>query len=498
MFEVSNYNPDVLSCLANLSSDEVFTPPEVVNQMLDLLPAEIWKDEKATFLDPGTKSGVFLREIAKRLDIGLEEKLPDRQERFNHIMTKQLYGLAITELTAMLARRSLYCSKTADGKYSVCTGFKNQDGNIRFSTVKHSWENGRCIYCGASEKTLDREELYEAHAYEFIHDFQPKDKFKMNFDVIVGNPPYQLSDGGFGKSATPIYNHFVEQAIKLRPRYLTMIIPARWFGGGKGLADFRQQMLNDKRLRKIVDFEDSSDVFPGVSIAGGVCYFLWDRDNEGKCNVTNSHMESKTETLRDLNEFPIFIRDGAAVPIVRKILSHKEDKLSTQVSSYKPFGLRTYVKPQKTGDIKLFWQKGIGPYKRKDVSAGHEMIDLWKVVTSRSGNEHAGNPGNDGKRRVLSRVEILPPGTVCTETYLVVGSYKTKKEAENLYVYITTCFVRYLMTLFMFGHGITKDTFSLVPILDMKKRWDDLEIYARYKLTKAEINFIESKIKPMS
>ena len=321
-FYTNTYNPDVLSCLANLSNDEVFTPPDIVNKMLDMLPQELFSDKNTTFLDPACKSGVFLREIAKRLLVGLENEIPDLQERIEHIFRKQLFGIAITEMTSLLSRRSVYCSKYPNSKYSV-TKFDDAEGNVRFKKIKHVWRGEKCAFCGASKSEYDRDDSLETHAYEFIHTTKPEGIFNMKFDVIIGNPPYQLSDGGgTGSSAMPLYHRFVEQAQKLNPRFLSMIIPARWYSGGKGLDSFRENMLNDKRVRALNDYVDSRDCFPGVDIAGGVCNFLWDRDNGGLCKITSICKGNVTSRERALNEFENFIRDNIAIDIVHKVIQN--------------------------------------------------------------------------------------------------------------------------------------------------------------------------------
>lgn len=318
----------------------------------------------------------------------------------------------------------------------------------------------------------------------------------MQFDVVIGNPPYQLEDAGHGASASPIYHKFVRQAMALEPKYLTMIIPSRWFGGGKGLGEFRAEMLGDDRIRKLVDYENAQDVFPGIDLAGGVCYFLWDRDSRGRCEVTNVSGTGRDVTERRLDEFPSLVRHGAAVPIIRKVLAKQEARMSTQVSSRKPFGLATNIRPEKSGDLTLRWEKGEGAYPRHKVDVGTELIDKWKVITSYVGFDHAGNPGKDGRRKVFSRIDVLAPGTICTETYLVVGAYKTKKEAVNLVTYMKTRFFRFLVAQFMYSHHLTQSAYSFVPILDMHEEWTDEKLDTRYGLTTREMAFIESKIRP--
>jgi len=497
LFE-NSYNPDVLNCLANLSSDEVFTPPNFANQILDLLPQELWSNEEAKFLDPVCKTGVFLREIAKRLMVGLEKKIPKQQERINHIFKNQLFGIAITELTALLSRRSVYCSKTANGDFSICNSFTTKEGNIIFNRTKHLWKNGKCLFCGASQIVFERSDIFETHAYELIHRENPNKIFKdMKFDVVIGNPPYQLNDGGFGKSASPLYHKFVQQAKKLNPRFLTMIIPSRWFAGGKGLDEFRRDMLNDSRIKYIIDYWDSNDCFPGVDIAGGICYFLWDRDYNGLCEITNIHRDKLTKSTRPLNEFPTLIRFGTAVQIIKKIMKHNEENMANQVSSRKPFGLATNVRPTVKGDLRLLWNGGVGNFNSNDISVGTEIINKWKVITSKVSYDHGGQPDNEGMRRVLSKIDILPPNTICTETYIVAGAFTRKKSAQNLVNYLKTKFVRFLVSQLSFSQDITKERFLFVPVQNYNEIWSDEKLYKKYSLNKEERYFIESMIKPM-
>ena len=499
-FYRSMYNPDVLTCLANLSNDEVFTPPEVANRMLDMLPEELWHDSSATFLDPACKSGVFLREIAKRLIEGLKEEIPDLQERIDHIFHKQLYGIAITELTSLLSRRSVYCSKYPNSKYSI-TLFEDTSGNIRYKRIPHRWQNGKCLFCGASESEYERGDELETHAYEWIHTIKPEEIFKMKFDVIIGNPPYQLNTGTTTAQATPLYDKFVLQAIKLNPRYLSMIIPARWFAGGMGLDKFRESMLNDDRIRRIVDYPNAKDCFEGISIGGGVCYFLWDRDHKGSCRITNVNNGKENTLDRDLSEFPVFVRYNEAVSIIQKVSNNMNTSISEIVSSLSPFGIgsaeRGNEKQTKNSDLRLLSSRGYGFYDRAKVTQGKDYIGKWKVALSKVTSEHAGEPNKDGQFKVLSKVVLLEPSDICTFSYFLVGHENSEQSAKNILSYLTTKFVRFLLLQAVSSINISKDKFRFIPMQDFSKAWTDAELYEKYGLTDEEIAFIESMIKPM-
>ncbi len=529
-FTLRGRNPDVLTCIANLSNDEVFTPPEFANRMLDTVAeawaaanngANIWADPTVRFLDPCTKSGVFLREVTSRLIAGLAEEMPDLQARVQHILTRQVYGIAITQLTSMLARRSVYCSKHADGEHSVVKGVTSAAGNIWFERMEHTWADGKCGDCGASQKTFDRGEGLETHAYAFIHTSNIKARMAelfggdMQFDVIIGNPPYQLDDGGFGASAMPIYNRFVEQAKALEPRFLTMVIPARWLFGGRGLDDFRKTMLTDGRIRTLVDYPDSRQVFQSVDVAGGICYFLWDRDNPGACNVIEFERgQESTRTVRPLLEAgaEVFVRSNRALPILGKIVrteSGSVDVLSLpvgkrferQVSSQKPFGLRTFFRgsPQRTSDndVLVLQSGGRSWTNRTDIETGQELIDKWKVFTSKSSSEHAGQVDKNGQRRVLSLSGILPPGSVVTETYVLLGTFDTEEQARNCFSYVTTKFFRFLISARSSAQDLARSAYAFVPTQDFSKGWTDAELYAKYGLADDEVDYIERLIRPM-
>lgn len=510
-FTMRGRNPDVLTCIANLSNDEVFTPPEFANRMLDTLAeawaashngASLWADKTVKFLDPCTKSGVFLREITSRLTRGLADEIPNLEDRVNHILTKQVFGIGITYLTSLLARRSVYCSKHAQGEHSIAKSFTSDAGNIWYERTEHTWVDGKCFYCRASEKSLNRGEGLETHAYAFIHNDNIKTRVAelfggdLQFDVIIGNPPYQLDDGGYGTSAAPIYQLFVEKALGLYPRFAVFVTPSRWMAGGKGLDKYRERMLSDKRLRNIVDYPKLYEGFPGVKIRGGISYFLWDREYKGPCEVQTIWEGKPTgpAVARHLDAYDILVRRNEAVPILEKVRAKGERTLASRVSSGKPFGLRTFFHGKTSSKglkkpVKLFGSQKISWVERKAIPANSELIDEWKVLmTAVQGTSAA------VETKFLSKPIIAEPGTACTETYLVAGHFGNEAAAKNYAKYLRTRFVRFLVSLRKATQHATRDVYSFVPDLPLDQEWTDVKLYKRYGLTKDEIAFIESQV----
>lgn len=527
------HKPDILDCISHLSSDEVFTPPRVVNEMLDTLPQELFKSPDTKFLDPCSKSGVFLREIAKRLIEGLADKIPDLEKRLDHIFKNQLFGLAITELTALLSRRSVYCSKDASGEYSV-VHFDNPEGNIEYKKTYHLWLKDKCMMCGASKSEYDRGEELETHAYSFIHTDEQRNSalFKrlkeMKFDVIIGNPPYQLgvgNEGGNSSKAKAIYHLFVSQAIKLNPKYITMIIPSRWMTRSvEGIPDtWIDAMLNSNKFEVIHDYLNASDCFPGVSIEGGVNYFLWNRDYNSMCHYylhKNMIGENTKEHYDFLNAkgIGIIIRNIEALSIIDKIeLQHpgyaqNEQKNFSGLVSPKDFftNKRTLTSSwmgysnskNSENSIKYYLNKNIhkiayGWINAKDISKNIESAKLNKVYipAARGGSGEADN-------QILGVPFYGEPNSVCSQTYLVIGYNPdlhnfTKEQCENIISYIKTKFFRYLVSIKKKTQNGPRGVYQFVPFQDFNEEWTDEKLYKKYGLTQEEIDFIESMIRPM-
>lgn len=536
-FSVRGHNPDVLDCIANLSNDEVFTPPEFANRMLGTLAdawaeahdgENVWANPDVRFLDPFTKSGVFLREITMRLTDGLENEIPNLEKRVDHILTEQVFGIGVTHLTSLLARRSVYCSKWANGEHSIARSFDTDQGNIWFERTEHTWTgatefvdtadengnpvrrgvNGRCRYCGSPQSRLDRGADSESHAYAFIHSDDIKARIaelfgeNMQFDVIIGNPPYQLQSDG-GTRDIPIYQHFVEQAKKLGPRYLTMVIPSRWMAGGLGLSEFRKRMLGDRRIRELVDYPNAAEIFPSVGINGGACYFLWDALHDGDCNVSSVRAgEVIGPTARSLDEFDVLVRDARSVEILRKVLEHNEASVNTILARDKEFGWTSnfdgFHGQEQPGDVPIYYirtmKRSRGYIARGEVTKSTHLIDTWKLLVPAVGSGRERE--KSGVDLVLGPSLIAPSPSVCTQSYLFFH-LASREEAESLQSYYSTRFFRFLVSLRKITQHATHGTYRWVPMQNWDRIWTDADLYAKYGITDAEQAFIESLIRPM-
>ena len=494
LIDTEFHKPDILDCISNLSADEVFTPPYVANLMLDSLPAEIWEDPSIKILDPACKTGIFLREAAKRLMSGLENKIPDEVIRRDHIFKKMLFGMPITELTGLMSRRTLYYSKIADSDLSVVK-MDTPDGNLGFSRYEHQFQNARCKDCGTPYENVERGDAFENYAYQFIH---RKDLSELKFDVIIGNPPYQLESSGFGAQATPIYQLFVEQAFRLKPRYVCMITPSRWFSGGMGLDGFRKRMLESKNFRKLVDYPDASEIFPNVQIKGGVSYFLWDKNYQGMCEVSNVLAGVKGEPrLRNLAEHDdVFIRFNEAVGLVNRIKEMNFSTFDELISPINPFDLPTNFADLKTkswsGSIKVYNRGGFGYVSKKEITKGIDLLDKYKLFIPKASDGSGSFP-----IQVLSNPIIGAPGEACTMTYLVVGPFKSDKEARSAASFLRSKFVRFLVAMLKNTQDTSKSKFKFVPTVEMNTVWTDSDLYKLFKVTAEEQVLIESMIKEM-
>lgn len=495
--------PDILEVISDLSNDEVFTPPSLAKKMLDLLPPDVWADSSLKWVDPFAKTGVFLREITKRLLIGLETEFPDEQQRLEHILGNMVFGVSITELTSLMSRRSLYCSKLANSEKSVVR-FAKVQGNLIYQRIEHEFFRGRCSECLAGEAQHGGGPETENYAYALLHQegrrFIEKE-IGLKFDIVVGNPPYQMDGGGGGTNATPLYNLFVNQAKMLNPKHILMITPSRWMAGGRGLEEYREQMLADRRITSIVDYPVASEIFPGVEVKGGVSYFLWSSDHNSETSVTLVRGDNSSGPVkRNLNEFDVFVRDSRALPILRKVLTKGYKSFESIVSGDTPFGLASNFKEYKTSSSKQhdeLWVhvnrsgiRSLGVINRAQVTKNVHLIDCWKLLLLEA--------GSDGGQKLPDSVLGLPligePRSVCTQTYLVAGPLGSKLEAENAFAYSRTRFFRFLVSLRKISQHALKSTYRWVPLMDLSRSWSDEELYKHFGITHEEVTFIESQI----
>lgn len=560
-------NFDILETITNVGNDEVFTPRKTVDMMLNCLPEEVWHNPNYKWFNPATKNGVFEREIAIRLDKGLEDIIPNIEQRKKHILQNMIYSLGQTKFTSNVARRTVYyCSdanrkcdglKAPDGHYvngyaiGNGTWFNNKEGNIKTPNTNHTFVDDKdrimsesnigderkkykCKYCGISgaSKYNDKNQR-ETYAYEFIHvdqlnlqsylqnRFFGGDK-TMKFDIIIGNPPYQLSDGGAQASAKPIYNLFIEQAKFLNPKYLCMIIPSRWMIGGKGLDDFRENMINDKRFRELHDFINPKTCFPNNDIKGGVCYFLWDKDYDGMCNIYTYTSNEVRKSIRYLKEegIDIFIRDEILINIMKKVMACSEDTFDSIVSARKPYGLEaeTMLSASKYGLPEFSTEKIADGYEI--LGLGEKMKRVWKYLPLNYPIPKkspclfkfkvfiAEAYGCGAIGEIPSTPVLSTPRQLSTETFLEIGPFDTRLEAENVIKYIKTKFFRALVGIQKQTQHTTQKVYRFVPILDFSSNksidWSqpisniDKQLFSKYKLSNEEIEFIEKHIQEMN
>ena len=473
-------------CFLNEQFDpqEVLEEPRLVDQ--GQVTEDIFLNPEARILEMNSKSGLYPLYMAYSLYAmklpGPEDKLPLEQTQalWQETVEQQIFVLCKTRMAESITRRTL-------------VGY--QDWTVNTTYIPHLLERMENDPQRLAKK-LQRTDTWGKEG-------QP-----MKFDAIVGNPPYQEMDGGGkGYSAKPVYNYFVGEAKAIEPHYISMITPSRWFSGGKGLDDFRAEMLQDKHLRKIVDYADNEALFSNVSIVGGVNYFLWDSSYNGDCEVTSIRGENAVTLNRDLSEYDIFIRNNNALQLIRRMEASSDRKMDDVVYPRNVFGISSDLRGQDNKDEKhqlaLFSSQksnsmAMSYISGDEVQKQHELIEKYKVIMGKvvpRGGEVGVDPSVG--YRVTSTLQVLSPGSVFTDSYLLLAAFESKAEAIHFAEYMCLKFPRFLLHETYSSMNISKQNFRFVPFLDYSKEWTDEELFKRYGCNEEEISMIESIIRPM-
>ena len=461
--------------------DEEFKQPLSVPRYVD--QGQVTKDvfrPEAHVLEINSKSGLYPLYVAYNISRSRVEAAKAKYGEVSHGFAMNLWDATIEENILVVCKTPMAKSITK----RTLAGFRSTRVNAQY-------------YPNLIENISERPEVVVNTFRDGKHFWKINQDTNMKLDAIVGNPPYQVMDGGAGVSAVPVYHRFVNIAKLSKPNYISMIMPAKWYNGGRGLEQFRYDMLHDKQLRSLYDYIDPHDCFPTVDVAGGICYFIRDNHYNGLCSFVSCKSGIQIPTLRDLSESEVLIRHQEEVSILSKIQIDGQTYLSNTAYSQKPFGLRTYVKPLEQGDIVLRYNGGVGPFSRELVTVNKDLIGKWKIITSRLTAEHAGETDKNGQKRIFSTLEILEPDAICTETYMLLSTHDNQQECINMLQYLKTRFVRALIAMATSTQQMSKANFRFVPLQDYSRPWTDADLYAKYGLTNEEIAFIESMIKPM-
>ncbi|MDG1938428.1 MAG: Eco57I restriction-modification methylase domain-containing protein [Pseudomonadales bacterium] len=537
---------DILTLFESLNNHEVFTPPRLARELLSLIPKSVWSDPNTRVLDPCVKSGVFLREAMYLCFEGLRGKgsfkaqdgntynLEEPKQLMKHILKNMLFGISTSELTGYLSRRTLYgvMEANTDKQTALIDAFGRSKNNHEWTEDEkvnfliRNWFNdyydhkmfnvldykgyereGNIFYPREKvQKKVIEDGSYEIEDtyYPFIEDNTEHSKIEqirngeMKFDVIIGNPPYQISDGGNAASAKPIYHKFVESAFSLSPKYISFIIPARWYAGGKGLKNFRESMLLNTHVSHLIDYANGKDCFPGTSIGGGVCYFLYNKSYTGPCQVTNINNGSSSVSKRSLSRYPFFIRDNKSVKIIESMGDKLKNSIASIISSRNPFGYPTKHRGKETSFpscLTLHSSQGISYVPREAESKYDTAIDSYNVIISRVTTEHANEPAKDGRFKVLSTIKVIGPKEVCTDSYLRLGAFETSEEAENLAAYLKTKTARFLLLQAITSINLSSEKFIFVPLVDFSECWTDSKLKVHFSLSDEQVLYINASMR---